>query len=146
MTPNIVDREPVWRRLEDRIDNRAHSLRNRPGRRVQESIPSFENRNFGGGIAIGILEAAVAIILKETVGIPFGSDTEAVGAEPTGDGVIYTINVDAPFENMAQAQAFIESGTGFTSVLTDRINVSNVDVLKTRVLRDTYQIEILVED
>lgn len=146
MTPDIIDREPVWRKIEDRVDDRAHSLRNRPGKRVKRSIPSFENRNLGGGIAVGILEAAIAIILKDTLGVPFGSDTEAVGAEPTGDGVIYTINVDAPFENMAQARAFIESGTGFTSVLTDRINVSNVDVLKTRVLRDTYQIEILVED
>lgn len=141
-----LDREPIWRKLEDKVDSKASEVRNVPGSRLKRKFPQFENRNFGGGIAVGLVEAGVAMILKETVGVPFGSETEIVGVTPRNGGVVYTINVDAPANNMAEARAFLESGTGFTSILTDKLEVENSEILKTRVLRDTYQIEILVED
>lgn len=142
----VDDREPIWRRIEDRIDNKSHNLRNRPGDRLRKRLPDFEHRNFGGGKAVGAIEAGVALAIDEVVGVPFGSDTEIVDSEPVSGGMKYTINVDAPFENMAEFRAFYEGGTGFTSLLTDTINVSNTEVVKTRVLRDTYQMEIVVED
>lgn len=143
---NIVDREPIWRRVEDAMDDAASDIRNAPGRNLRKQFPEFDNRNFGGGIAIGSLEAAIAIILERTIGVPFGSDVEITDTEPTSGGTIYTVNVDAPFENMAQARAFFESQTGFTSLLMDTYNVENVEVLRTRPARDTYQVEMLVED
>lgn len=146
MTANFLDREPVWRKLENRIGDRPRRLRNTPGTMLRRRVPEFENRNFGGGIGVGIVEAAVAVVLKESIGVPFGSDTEVVDSSATGNGMRYTVNVDSPFENMAEARAFIESGTGFTSILTDKLDVENTQVVKTRVLRDTYQIEVLVED
>lgn len=144
--PNVLDRKPPWRKLENRIGSAPRRLRNRPGDALRKRVPEFENRNFGAGVGVGIVEAGIALVLKETVGVPLGSDTEAVGAEVTEEGVIYTINVDAPFRNMAEARAFLESGTGFTSVLTDKIDVRETEILKTRVLRDTYQIDVLVVD
>lgn len=141
-----LDREPIWRRVEGRIDKRASRIRNRPGKAVARRLPQFPQRNFGGGITVGVVQAAISIVLERTVGIPFGADTEIVDTEPASNGTLYTVNVDSPFENMAQAKAYFEANTGFTSLLTDLLEVRNVEVLKTRPLRDTYQVEILVED
>jgi hypothetical protein len=95
---------------------------------------------------VGALEAGIALLLKETVGLPLGSDVEVSDVEATQGGNIYTINVDAPFENMAEAQAFFEAGTGYTSIITDLIEVQETEVLRTRTVRDTYQIKVLVRD
>lgn len=141
----ISDREPVWRKAEDAIDDTGFNLRNKPSDALG-LLPRYKNRNIGGGIGVGIVQAGVAKILDDTVGVPFGSETEIVGIEPADGGYIYTVNIDAPTENMAQARAFLESGTGFTSILTDLLKVENTEVLKTRVLRDTYQVEVLIED
>lgn len=141
-----LDREPIWRRLENRVDARASRIRNRPGNFLAGRVPQFPQRNFGGGVTVGTLQAAISVVLEETLGIPFGSDTEIVNTSQRGNGVLYTVNVDAPFQNMAQAKAFFEANTGFLSLLTDELQVDSVSVLKTRPLRDTYQVEILVED
>lgn len=143
---NALDREPVWRRVEGMIDDTFHSARNAPGEMLQKRVPQFPNRNFGGGVTVGAVEAVIAIVLKDTVGLPFGSDVEIVDSEPRDNGTLYTVNVDAPFENMARAQAFIESGTGFTSLLTDLLDVRSSEVIKTRTIRDTYQVKVLVQD
>lgn len=143
---NALDREPVWRRLEERGVGPFSDLRNTPGRGLRERVPRFSQRNFGGGIAVGAVEAAIAIVLKRTIGVPFGSDVEIVDSESRDGGMMYTVNVDAPFENMARAQAFFESTTGFTSLLTDLLQVRSTRVVKQRLVRDTYQIQVLVED
>lgn len=141
-----LDREPIIRKLENRLHERATELRNRPGRRFAKRVPDFEHRNVGGGKLVGAIEGGIALLIKETVGLPLGSDVEVVDVEPTQGGNIYTINVDAPFENMAQAQAFFEAGTGYTSFFTDLIEVQSTETLKVRSVRDTYQIEVLVRD
>lgn len=143
---SALDREPIWRRVNDRVRNRASSVRNRPGRALKRRLPQFQSRNFGGGLAVGAAQAGVAIVLERTLGIPFGAETEISDVRSTGRGTVYVVNVNAPFQNMADVRAFIESGTGFTTFLTEEINVQSSQVLKTRMFRDTYQIEILVED
>lgn len=143
---SALNRDPIWRRAADRVKDRSSSLRNRPGQAVQHKFPQFENRNFGGAIGVGLVEAGIAVVLESTLGIPFGSDVEVPSTRSTSRGTIYTVNVDAPTENMARARAFLEANTGFTSVLTDLYDVDNVEVLRKRPLRDTYQVELLVED
>lgn len=143
---NALDREPIWRKINDRIRDKSSNLRNTPGERLANSFPQFPNRNIGGGVAVGIVEAGVAIVLERTLGIPFGAETEISDVSTTNRGTVFTVNVNSPFENMARARAFIESGTGFTTLLTEEMNVQSVEVLKTRTLRDTYQIEILIEN
>ena len=142
----IPDREPIWRKFEDQLEGPASRIRNRPGKMLKKRMPKFENRNFGGGLAVGTLEAGVAMILKETLGVPFGSDTEVVDAVAENGATIYTVNVDAPANNMAEVRAFLESGTGFSSLLTDTIDIQSSEVIKTRIARDTYQIKIKVVD
>lgn len=124
----------------------ANRLRNVPGGTLRRRVPQFPRRNFGGGVAIGSVEAAVALVLQDTLGIPFGSDTEVSDVRSADGGTVYTVNVDAPFENMARARAFFEAQTGFISLLTDLLEVRDVDVLKTRAVRDTYQVEVMVRD
>lgn len=143
---SALDRDPIWRRASNRLDRPASRIRNSPGSILQRRIPQFPNRNFGGAVGIGVIEAGIALILEDTLGIPFGSDTEVVNTESRGGGTLYTVNVDAPFENMARARAFFEANTGFTSLLTDLLEVQDVRVLKTRTIRDTYQIEVMVEN
>lgn len=143
---NVLDRKPFIRRVENRIDDRASKIRNRPSRAMQEKVPKIPNRNIGGGVAAGTIQSAIAIILEETVGVPFGGSTEVTEVDSVQGGNVYTVNVDAPTENMSKAKAFFQANTGFTSLLTDLIQVDNVEVLRTRPLRDTYQVKILVED
>lgn len=141
----LGERDPVIRKMQDKLSHRAQKIRNRPGMRVKQAAPELPNRNVGDGVAAGTLQAAIAIILEDTVGIPFGSETEIADLESKGDGVVYTVNVNSPTQNMAETKAFFESTTGFTSLLTDLMDVENVEVANTRVLRDTYQIKIKVD-
>lgn len=140
------DREPILRRIQNRVSGGASRTRNTPGKTLQSRLPQFPNRNFGGGVAVGSVEAGIALVLEETLGIPFGSDTEIVDSQEIPGGMLYTVNVDAPFENMARARAFFEAQTGFTSLLTDLLDVREVRTVKTRAFRDTYQIEVSVRE
>lgn len=143
---NTIDRKPILRRIEDKIKNPGHEIRNIPGSKIRARVPNFKNRNFGAGKGVGIVEAAIAVILSDTIGVPFGADADVQSVESVRNGTLYTVNVNAPTKNMAEARAFIDSGTGFTSVLTDALRVESVELLDTRTLRDTYQIEVIIED
>lgn len=136
--------EPLLRSVGDRLDRRASNVRNRQSRRVQMVTPSLDRRNIGDGMAVGAIGSAIEDIVSAYV--PIGSDTEIVGISEEGEGVIYTINTDASFENMAKAEGLMESGAGFASYITDRIDVKDVQILRTRPLRDTYQMKVYVED
>jgi hypothetical protein len=147
MSPDILNREPILRKIEDRIDDKAHRFRNNTfSKPIEERVPEIPKRNFGGGIGAGFVEAGIAVVLEDVIGVPFGADTDVVGIEKTEEGMHYTVNVNAPLENMAKARAFIDSGTGFTGILTDVYDVRDVEVLKTRPLRDTYQVELMIKD
>lgn len=140
----VAGNEPVLRRVGDRIDKRASNIRNRQSRRVRMLTPSMDRRNLGDGMAVGAAGSAVASAIEAY--LPIGSDTEIVGVSESGKGVVYTVNIDAPFENLARAEASLESGTGFTSFITDKIEVKSASVLRSRPLRDTYQVEVYIED
>lgn len=143
-----LDRPSVIRRVESRFSNPGHSIRSRMSGRIGNRVPEFQHRNFGGGIGAGIVGAAVATILDDTVGIPFGGSADVVDVQPAedGTGTLYRVNVNAPTENMAKARGFIDAGTGFSSVLTDVLDVQDVEVIGTRTLRDTYQVTLKIRD
>lgn len=143
---NILDREPVWRKAEDAVEDPVERLRGGVNDVISEPFPEFENRNVGGGRVAGAVTAAVAVVLEDSVGLPFGASSDIQDTRSVDDGVVYTVNVNAPFESMAEARAAIDSTTGFTSFLTDQIGVESVTVQKTRIVRDTFEIEVLVED
>lgn len=136
--------EPVLRRVSNRFSKRASNVRNRQSKRVQKATPSMDRRNIGDGMAVGVIGSALEDIVATY--LPIGSDTEVTNTRRHGDGIIYTINTDAVSENMAKAEAFMESGTGFASFIVDNIDVDTAEVVRTRPLRDTYMIEVYVED
>lgn len=136
----------IVRSITNRLQDRTSRIRNRPSERMERSLPDFPERNLGGGVAIGAVNAGVATALEDVIGVPFGGSTDIIEVEAMQGGVKYVMNVNAPTENMAEARAFIDSSTGFTSYLTDLYDVESVDVVKTRTLRDTYQIELVIRD
>lgn len=143
----VFDREPILRKVEDSIDSSAHEARNRIlSEPLERRIPRLGPRNIGEGIAAGMVEAAVAVGIEDLFGVPFGATSDTINVKSVEGGKVYTVNVNAPVQNMAKARGFLDSTTGFTSILTDKFEVSNVEVLNERILRDTYQVEVLVED
>lgn len=144
---NAVDREPLYRRVEKKLRKPTKRIRDAPGSTISRVAPTFQHRNFGGGTGAGAVGAAVGVILEDTVGLPFGADSDVMDVQPSqgSDGTIYVVNVNAPTKNMAEARAFIDAGTGFTSLLTDVLDVEDVNVIDTRVLRDTYQITLKIQ-
>lgn len=141
---DVMGDEPILRRIGGRIDDRASNVRNRQSRRVQMATPSLDRRNLGDGMTVGIIGSAIEDLIATYV--PIGSQTEIASVKSQGEGIVYTINTDSVTENMARAEAAMESGTGFTTFLTDNLDVENVEVLRTRPLRDSYQVEVYVED
>lgn len=127
-------------------EKKLNRIRNAPGSQLEKKIPRVEGMNIGRGTAVGVVQAAIAVILDDTVGVPFGASSEILDTENTNGGTLYTVNVNAPTANMAQARAFLESTTGFASILTDNIDVRGVDVVSIRPLRDTYEVKVKVSD
>lgn len=145
-----LEGKPPLRRLEEEygFQDRATRLRNRPGKRLTEGVPKPEHRNVGGGQFVGAIEAMTATILEDVIGVPFGGSSDVINVEKAddGNGYIYTVNTNAPTMNMAQAKAFIDASTGYTSFFTDEYDVEEIEVIGSRTLRDTHQIKLRVKD
>ena len=123
----------------------GRALRLRTESAVVTVTPTWETDNIKGGTLTGAIIAGVTTLLDDYA-LPLGSETEIVDTEPVDNGVLYTVNVNAAFKNQARFKAMMESGTGFTSLITDKFNIENEGAVKTRPARDTWQYEVLVED
>jgi len=141
---NMGNREPIVRAVSNRFSGRASKIRNRPGKVLENTIPKLPNRNLGGGVAVGAIGAVIIRAVKDY--IPLATDVDIVGTQDTDGGVLYTINVDAPMMDVAEFEAFMESASGLTSIITDSIDIQDTKVLKTRMVKDTYEIKVLVQD
>lgn len=139
---NVIDREPFWRSLGDRMAPRASRIRNRPGRRIEDTVPELNERNFGSGIGAGTIGAGIMKVVTQYA--PIGTEVEIADTEFRNGAVLYTVNVDAPFWNTARMQAFFESASGFTNLFTDLVEIQDAEVVRQRILKDTYQIQVLV--
>jgi len=139
-----LDRKPVWRRASERLAEPGHEVRSAIGSNVGSRVPEFENRNFGNGIGAGVVGAAAATIIEDTVGVPFGGSSDILNVRPAGKANEYTVNVNAPMEDMAKVRAFLDSSTGFLSLLTDELDVQDVELVDKRALRDTYEVKLRV--
>lgn len=142
----LTQEEPLIRRLSNKYKGPGHRIRDKQDQRIEDVVPSFKERNFGGGRGVGILGAAIGTALEDVIGVPFGGSSSVVAIEEESDGVVYTVDVNSPFETMAEARAAIDSSTGYTSFVTEEMDTMEVDVLKTRVFRDTYRVELKIKD
>lgn len=131
--------------ISKRFKGGVRKVRNAPGTALERRVPQpFEKLPVGRGTLAGAIAQGIGVILQDTIGLPFGAEAEVVEVEQTENGYLYTVNVNAPSENLAQARAFLESTTGFTSYFTDRFDVKEANVINGRVLRDTFIVKIEV--
>lgn len=142
--PDVTRDKPPLKKLTDRVSRRASRMRNRPTERLQEQSPSFENRNIGDGMSVAFLQAAVTQVLKDVVGVPLAAEADITSVQNHSKGKVYTIVVESPTESLAEARAFLDAGAGFTSILTDVIDVQDTKIVRNRIVRDTHEIEVLV--
>ena len=145
---SIGSRTKIAERIGKIINGRTElgrAVRLRTESAIVTITPTWETDNIEGGTLTGAMIAGVSVLLDDYA-VPLGSETEISDAEVVEDGVLYTVNVNAAFKNQARFKAMMESGTGFTSLLTDKFNVQTEGALKTRPARDTWQFEVLVED
>jgi len=145
---SIGSRTKIAERIGKIINGRTElgrAIRLRTESAIVTITPTWETNNIQGGTLTGATIAGVSVLLDDYA-LPIGSETEITDAEVVENGVLYTVNVDAAFKNQARFKAMIESGTGFTSLLTDKFDVQTEGALRTRPARDTWQFEVLVED
>lgn len=134
-------------RIRNAVDAKAeagHYLRIRTEDAVVSVAPTWNDKNIHQGTLIGALTAAIASVAQTYV--PIRADTDVTDKEPVDGGILYTVDVNAAFRNQAMFRSMIDAGTGYTSLITDKFNIQDEEVIKKRPLRDTYQFKILVED
>jgi hypothetical protein len=139
----------VYERVKDQLNKRSeagHNLRVTVGNKFVELTPDYDNDNINPGTATGAVVAAIAETTDEFIPVDILSETEIADVEPTSDGAIYTVNVDAPLPQQARFQAMMEAGTGFTSLVADEFDVSEPELLRKRPGRDTYQYTVKVKE
>lgn len=140
-----LQKRPITRRVQDYLADTSSSVRNAPGENLRKRVPRVAERNIGEGVAVGAIEAGVAIIIEETLGVPLGASSDTIDVDVLEEGnEVYTVNVNAPTRNMAEARAFLDAGTGFTSYLTEVFEVEEVEIVRTRMVRDTYQVVLRI--
>jgi hypothetical protein len=127
----------------DGVAGTGHNIRIKTEDAIVTVTPTWENDTIERGSLIGLTTAAIASATKTYV--PLGSETEIANVEKVEGGTKYTVNVNAGFRNQAMFRSIMETGTGYTSLITDRNEIVDEEVLRKRPLRDTYQFEVLVE-
>lgn len=140
----MVREGPIGKRVANRLGKRANKLRNRPGKFTQEKLPNPPNRNIRSSTVAGAAGAGLATVLEDVIGAPFGATVDITNVESGPDGDVYTVNVNSPTENIAEARAFMDSTTGFASYITDTYDIEEMEVLNKRPMRDTYQVKLRV--
>lgn len=148
---DAIGSEPPMMEIQNRFSGRLSKARNAPGELLKTDLkregilPRSEKRNIGNGVAVGALEAGVAAILEQVIGFPLGASVDIIDSEVVDENTErYTVNVNAPTKNMAEVRAFIDSTTGFTSLITEKFELEKTTILRTRTVRDTHQVELLV--
>jgi len=138
----------LYKRIKQQIDNRAdaaHEARVNVGNKLVQVTPDWENENIRPGTATGAIMAGIAAVVDEYLA-PISADTEIANVEYTEEGIRYTVNVDAPFEQQARFRAMMEAGAGFSSLITDSYNMTEPEDIRHRMVQDTWQMEVLVEE
>jgi len=138
----------IYERIKQQLDNRttaAHDVRTNIGDTIVSVTPNYENENINPGTATGVIMAGIATVLDQYA-VPMSADTEVADVESVENGTKYTVNVDAGFRQQARFRGMMEAGSGYTSFFTDGFEVSDMDSIRERLVRDTWQMDVVVED
>lgn len=127
----------------DGVADTGHDIRIKTEDAIVTVTPTWENETIEAGSLVGL--ATAAVVSAANTYVPLGSETEIANVEKVEGGTKYTVNVNAGFRNQAMFRSVMETGTGYTSLITDVQDIQDEEVLRKRPLRDTYQFEVLVE-
>lgn len=137
----------LYERVRRQIDARAekgHQARVDIGNKIVEVSPNYENKNIEPGTAAGAVITALQFTLESY--IPFAGDTEITSVQETEDGAIYQVNVDSFLRQEGRFKAIMESGQGFTSLVTDEFEFEgDPDVFNKKPARSTWQYTVKVK-
>lgn len=125
------------------------------GRGIREAVNSiggnvvqFPNENLEDGTGVAAIATAIVYAAEDYLPVRLGASVSVTnvsrveGQPKTFD---YTIDVNGALENQARLKAKITSGTGFTSLWSDKIEVKEMETLAERPVRDTYRYKIRIQ-
>lgn len=134
------------RKRTNQITDEGRSIRTQIDERLKDSEVNPANENITTSTFVGAVGTAIVWLLEDYLPGRIGADAEIVGADPSGEGVTYTIDTNAMIESQARFRSVIDAGTGITSLWTDEIEVESIELVKSRPARDTFRYEITVID
>lgn len=139
--------------LQKRIQRRNNKLTPKVRKRrenlneaLQNGLVNPANENISVGTLAGGVGTFIVWLVEDYLPGQIGAQADIVSAEPADGGIKYVVDSNAPLESQARFRAFLDAGTGVTSLWTDEFDVQSVEVIKTRAGRDTHRYEIVVKD
>lgn len=140
----------LYERARKQINSRAdggHNARVELGDKIVEVTPNYANDNINPGTAAGAVTAVLVSISNTYVPTSlFFGDSGISSVEQTSDGTIYDVNVDAIFENEGRFRAFIESGQGIQSLVSEDFEMqSEPEPVNKKPLQTTWQYQVKVK-
>jgi len=135
------------RKLINENADAGHSARVELGDKIVEVTPNYANENINPGTAAGAITAVLVSISNTYVPTSlFFGDTEVSSIEKTQDGAIYDVNVDAIFENEGRFRAFIESGQGIQSLVSEDFEMmDDPEPFNKKPVQTTWQYRVKVK-
>lgn len=140
----------LYERVRKQINSRAdggHEARLKLGDKIVEVTPNYANDNINPGTAAGAVTAVLVSISNTYAPTSlFFGDTEVTSVEQMDDGAIYDVNVDAIFENEGKFRAFIESGQGIQSLVSEDFEmIDKPEPFNKKPLQTTWQYKVKVK-
>lgn len=129
-------------RNSERAADLVAPVRDRVDKRINDFPIRSDNPNFTPNTMVGGVIVAAVTGIQDYVPVNTGAGAQLIDAQNQEGGTLYILDVDAPTQSMARFRAQFESGTGATSFWTDRLEVRSIEKTSTRVMRDTYRVEV----
>ena len=135
------------RKLLNKNANSGHSARVKLDDKIVEVTPNYANENINPGTAAGAITAVLVSVSNTYAPTSlFFGDTEVSNIEKTEDGAIYQVNVDAIFQNEGRFRAFIESGQGIQSLISEDFELmGEPEVFNKKPAQTTWQYTVKVK-
>lgn len=127
---------PRIRDAESGIASAASEFRNNVSDTVRSTIPDLGDRNIGEGRLIALQLAPLGAI--------FGGTVDITNTREVDGGTIYTVTVNSPSRNIAEATSYLAAGNGIASYVVDRLERQDIEVKNERIIIDTYEAKVFV--
>lgn len=129
---------PRIRDAESGVASSVSEFRNNLSDTVRETVPDLGDRNVGEGRLIALQLAPLGAV--------FGGTVDIENSREVDGGTLYTVNVNSPSKNTAEALSFLTAGNGIASYVVDKLERQDIEVQNERILIDTYKAEVFVSE